>query len=503
MNINIKIKKNTVICFVLFLFIGLIEWTIGIILSENVNDLDYSFIMKIYEWSIIITVIISIYIWKKNEKTWLSPFIIFFAFFILFNMGQFIMWGGGIHYITKMSSELGVATHIRFMDHYTLMKIIFISLPSLTFFFAGAILSSELININKLETDMQNNDKFRINLKRIGIPILIISYIVAIYDTIKNVSIASTSGYTSLYYGTDMQEANTLVKYISYMFFPSIFATYIGFKCSKKSFVVLTLLILPYIIMNLLIGDRGSWIYFICLWAWCYFRFFDNKVKNHYTNEKKKKKTRILKLIIIATILLCLTTVFYKFREIGFQNITKTDVEEVLKDVRYIFIKPIFEMGQSARCLGIVLQDNLHEIWNGGNTYIAGITAMILPRIKLFFGFYDGYLENWFSQSYLHVKNYGLGFTAIAEAYLNGGKIFYPLYIFAFGFFIGMITKYKNFKNGTINYKLLFISLASTVTLITACRGSIELSLRKWFYGCIFILILNRILSSINKENKN
>ena len=493
-------RRNFIYAF-LFLGLAVCEWILGMVLYNNVDSLNYEFIMFVYEWLIVFTLVATCITWKKIQEFWISPYIILYLFLMIFNAGQFIMWAFGIHYVTRMSSELGVATHIRFMDHQTLMRIVFITLPAVTFFYFGTLVSTlgekkEQVTINEVK-----NILFQKWIKRIGICVLIISYLVAIYDTVSDFSFASLAGYTSLYYG-DTRSSSALLKYISYMFLPSFFATYVGFQCSKKAFKVLTILIIPYIAMNLIMGDRGSCIYFICLWAWCYSQFYSSNNHSKMSRyEKREKRKRVIKIIIIAIVLLIPTMIFYKYRDIGFNTITLDDIKMITSDMSYMFIKPFFEMGQSARCLGIVIQDNLNKIWDGGNTYIAGIVSMALPRIKLLFGFYDNYFENWFSQSYLGIQNYGLGFTAIAEAYLNGGMIFYPLYMILFGFFIGKITNYKA-AVGLINYKSLYFVLGSTVTIITACRGSIELSLRKWFYGCLLIYLIVNFLVNLQMKKR-
>lgn len=492
MQSNNKISK---IAFT-YLFLAFIFWVIGLFLDENVKNLSSDFVMFIYEWFIIVSGIVSFVIWKKIEGYWLSPFIIVFLFFLFFNAGQFIMWGFGIHYVTKASSELGVATHIRFMDVITLMRIMFVTFPSILFFFGGALLAKAYTKQTSSSISAVSFQKsFRYWLKNVGIVLFVVTYALSLYDTFSNFNQALAGGYSSIYYG-DAIVVNPVIKYLSYMFLPSLFAVFIGCGCTKKTFWILTILYLPYLVLNLLIGDRGSWIYFICLWAWCYLYFFGNHHKAKINRRQKRKNfKRFVFLGFVAIVALTLTTIFTKFREIGFNQITSDDVIEVLSDLSYVFVKPFFEMGQSARCLGIVLQDGLNETWNGGNTYLAGIVSMPLPRIKLYFGFFDGYFENWFSQSYMGIENYGLGFTAIAEAYLNGG-IFYPIYIILFGVFMGNVCQYKKMADGSINAVSLFISLASTITLITACRGSMELSLRKWFYGFVLIYLICYLLSS-------
>jgi len=474
---------------------GMIEWLIGIALSNKISNLNPNTVMPIYEWLIVITSILSVWSWKKATGKIFTPYVIFFAFLLVFNAGQFVMWAFGIHYVTRLSSELGVSRHIRYMDKQTLLHIMMITAAALNFFHSGALLigSMHLEKAGGASINLNQNEKIRIGLRYVGIVLLVVSYVISIYVSIYEMNIARVSGYTSLYYG-DSQITNPLIKYISYMFLPSFFAVFIGYKYSKKVFRVLSVVFLPYMLLNIIIGDRGSWIYFLCIWIWCYWTFFSNDGKD-YKQKLKNNKKRFIFLVIIGALSLTVVTIFVKFRDIGFQNISSRDIQEVVKDARYIFVKPFFEMGQSARVLGIVLQDNLHGKWSGGNTYLAGIVSMVLPRIKLWLGLNDGYLDNWLSQTYLGLKNYGEGFSAIAEAYLNGGEFFYPFYMFIVGGVIGKNTYFEINNESKQDYGKLFIALSSVVSLITICRGSVELSLRKWFYGCFVIWLLARLMA--------
>ena len=148
----------------------------------------------------------------------------------------------------------------------------------------------------------------------------------------------------------------------------------------------------------------------------------------------------------------------------------------------------MFEMGQSARVLGIIIQDNINETWSYGNTYIAAMASMFIPRVKVALGYPDFYLDNWISQTHLNLSNYGVGFSIVAEAYLNCGIVFFPIIMLFLGLFIGIITKcdYKRIKSPS----LMFFSLSSTGILLSIVRGSIELGLRKWAYGCIITFVI-------------
>ena len=492
------INRNIFYYSIFFTVISFIEWLAGDLLNTKIKSLDYAQTMKIYEWLIVFTVVLVFVSWKKVTGKYFTPYTIFYSFLAAFNAGQFIMWAFNIHYITQDAKELGVATHVRYMDSETLLKIIIITLPAITAFHAGALILSSIEHKKESpKKDFLENEKICAALKYVGIFFFIVSYAVSMYETVKNFSIAEKSGYTSLYYG-ETAGSNPIFKYLEYMFLPSIFAVFVGFKCSGKSFVVLSLAFLPYMLLNVIMGDRGSWVYFICLWIWCYWSFFYKKDASD-TEKRKGQRKKIFLLILTGAIFLSLVSVFVKFRDIGFNKITTDDMKEVFSDLRFIFVKPFFEMGQSARVLGIILQDNIHETWTGGNTYISGIISMPLPRIKLLFGFYDGYLDNWISQTHMHLKDYGIGFTAVAEAYLNGGELFYPFYMFIMGAFVGKLS-FINIKEGA-NYSGMFVCLASMVTLMTVCRGSVELSFRKWFYGCIVIWLLCKFIASTFKLN--
>ena len=494
---KVYINYNALVYGMFFAVLSFMEWMAGILLSAEIKNIDYAFAMKIYEWLIVITVVIVFVSWKKITGKYFTPYTIFYSFLTVFNAGQFAMWAFNIHYVTQYSKELGVATHIRYMDSETLLRIIAITLPAITVFHAGALIFSKAEhNDYSYQKDIFADERICIALRYVGIVFFAVSYAISMYETVVNFSIAEITGYTSLYYG-ETSGYNPILKYLGYMFLPSIFAVFFGFKCSRKSFIVLSLAFLPYMLLNVIMGDRGSWVYFICLWIWCYWNFFYKKDVND-TEKKRKQRKRLILLIVSGAIMLSFVSVFVKFRDIGFNQITADDMKTVFSDLRFIFVKPIFEMGQSARVLGIILQDNIHETWTGGNTYIASVISMPLPRIKLFFGFFDGYLDNWISQTHMNLKNYGLGFTAVAEAYLNGGEIFYPLYMFIIGAFIGRLS-YINIEEA--NYGKMFICLASMVTLMTICRGSAELGFRKWFYGCMVMWLICKFIASRVKLN--
>lgn len=457
---------------------SILLYMVGFIIFDNINKLsDHTIknLIYIYGWLGITISAYILYSYKKLTGNFFSLYTIFCLFIIIFNYGQFVLWAIGIHY----EGELGVTSFIRYMDNETLLRIEVITSSSILIFHIGALLSiiktkrpSNKIKEYKI-LDKNNDCKY---LKLICTIFLIVSSIVVIYDSYTNLGIALKYGYTSLYYGGYTSD-NILTKYISYLFFPSMIGYLVGNKFSKKSFCVVGLIFGIYMLINLLAGDRGNWIYYAIILFWCYIRYV-----------KKPSIKSVILYIVGGALILTMTSILVKFREIGFNNISARDIDEVIKNLKFIFIKPLFEMGQSARVLGIIIQDKLSESWMYGNTYIAGIISMVIPRMKVWLGFPDFYLENWISQTYLGLKNYGVGFSIVAEAYLNGGMLFYPFIMFLLGVFVGKFTD-VNINNSKKPIDMFF-KISSTGILLTIARGSIELSLRKWAYGVILILIV-------------
>lgn len=474
---------------ILSMISSIILFMIGIIVWNNIMSYDektLNLLIYIYGWVGIIVFIYSIFSYKIFNGKIFSLYLIFLIFMMIFNYGQFAFWSLGIHY----KGELGATNFIRYMDQFTILKIEIISSLSMMTFHIGALIS--MINNkkikNKRDVELINHNVFCNVLRKVCTITLIISVPIAIYSSFISLKFALENGYTSLYYGEDIQ-INPIIKYITYLFFPSIIGFLVGNKFSKSSFIKVGIIFGVYMTLNLLAGDRGSWIYYILVLLWCYI-----------TYRKKISMKMIIKYTVISCIILISTSILVTFREIGFDKITLQDIQLILKDLPYIFIKPFFEMGQSARVLGIIIQDNIHETWQYGNTYLSAISAMFLPRMKIFLGFPDFYLDNWISQTYLGLTNYGVGFSIMAEAYLNGGILLCPLIMMIVGYFIGVITRCDS--ESINNPCKMFISISSTGILLSMIRASLELSLRKWAYGVLFILVVTQLLAMISSKNR-
>ena len=424
---------------------------------------------------------------KDVQGQLFSPYFIFYCFLFVFNFGQFAMWSIGLH----DDGEMTVTRFIRFIDKQTALKMQVISLELLAAVHMGVLFSSKFHSKRLLDVD--NENCLRSAYKTIALPILIVSGIVNIVYVFIGFSGAMVYGYSAYFVDSLMPP---YLKYISYMFIPSFFLTLIAYDFSKKIFWILTLVFLLYDLPLFISGDRGSWVYFIGVWLWTYVAIVSKKNGNvNPVNSLYDDRTRGRKIFVSLIVLgglIYLGSLFFSVRDVGLSYISSYDFD--FSDLTQPFVHPFFEMGQSAVLLGVIIQDNLYQTWQFGNTYISEILGMVLPRISTLFGYEDFYLENWFS-SYLRMGNYGVGFSAFAEAFLNGGVLFSSLYMVCYGFFIGrnvLLAKGVNVQNSA----LLFFCLASTVVLIPTTRNSLQLYIRQYFWGIVFIQIISSIIAS-------
>ncbi|MGV1066409.1 O-antigen polysaccharide polymerase Wzy [Clostridium perfringens] len=414
-----------------------------------------------------------------------SLYFIFFLFLYIFSYGQFLMWTFGIHY----KNEMTVSHHVRYIDKDTVVRIQTVSLELLAIFHWGVLIVNRRYK-QKIKNKIENKQVINL-LKHLALPILVVSWVINLYYSISGFKEAAVLGYSALF----DQTMPPLIKYISYMFVPSLFLVLITRNYQKKYFYILTIFFLTYALPLLITGDRGSWIYFLGPWLWLYIRFV-NTPKG--TNDKLARRRTILSIILVMLILF-ISASFVSVRSEGYTAISSDSFS--LDDLYTPFVKPFFEMGQSARILGIIIQDSLDKTYQYGNTYIADILGMILPRIKVLFGFPDMYVENWMSTDYLNMVNYGVGFSAFAEAYLNGGLYFSWFYMLLFGMFIGKLTIICNDDVHRLPIKT-YLALSATTVLGPSVRATLDLWLRQFFWGSLLVLLIAKIVVAFSTNKK-
>lgn len=419
----------------------------------------------------------------RMQKCFFSLYMVFFLFLYVFSFGQFTMWAFGVHYV----SEMTVSHHVRFIDVDTVVRIQAVSLHLISVFHLGALISTRKYE-RRLQREIVRPNVIGI-LGTFALPMLIISGAINIYYTIICFKAAAVYGYSALF----DQHMPPIIKYLSYMFIPSLYLTLITRNYDKRWFYFLTGVFGVYSIPLMITGDRGSWIYFLGPWLWCYIK----KVNIHdgIVTSKQIRRRTITSVLLVFTVLF-ISSQFVSVRSVGYTAVTNDSFS--FDDLYTPFIKPFFEMGQSARILGIIIQDDLFHIYPYGNTYIADILGMVWPTLKVLLGFPDMYVENWMSSTYLRMENYGVGFSAFAEAYLNGGLFFSWVYMLLFGYFIGGLITIRD--EDTLKFPVkTFLALSAVTLLGPGVRATLDLWLREFFWGALFALLVAKAMDGLRR----
>lgn len=486
-------KKNTnfeviIASFIITIF-GYIAY-LSILSSIN-NNGDYDSQIFIFNWLGILLLVYVIGTWYKLTNTVLSPYTIFMLFFFLFNFGQCLMWAFGIH----NSSEVGqIVMYIDFgiANDADIIKSQVLTLISILMFHFGALSSYESKNrIKYTRKDrhrcLHENEDSR-SLKSIYYACLLVGIVVipiALYNSYSSLQVARVYGYSALYYSEVAKKGATISTLLSRMFFPCLIGLLIGSKFNKKIQKIVYIIFLIYLIINLLSGDRGSWIYRVFILIWlsnaCY---------------KPINFKSAAKFLILGITGLYITNVIVIFRNVGLSNISIESIFQTISFENSPIVSAIFEMGSSMQPT-IILQKYGWNVWPYNNTYILAIFGMITNKFISALGIPFELLSSWFSQEYLGIS-WGAGFSIIAEAILNYGPVVAPLFMILQGFIIASmiyIDKSICYRKRPLRF---FFAAATLDSFINITRNELHPTLKNWFYGVVifyfFILLVREFL---------
>lgn len=467
-------------------FIAIITYMIYISSIELINQND-DYTIAVYILSLI-GFLVGIFIlvsWKKTTGKYFSLYTIFMLFFFLFNYGQCLMWALGIH----MPDEIGKSNLYPgwgVASSSDILKTQLLTITSILMFHCGAILcfKGKLIINKKDKYDIEDNITLKIIFKVCFIISLVVIPI-TLYDTFKSLQIAQIHGYRALYYSDYARTGGTIGDILSRMFFPCIVGMLIGSKFSKNIRLYTYISFSLYLVLNMLAGDRGSWVYKIIILVWLSHTYY--------------KKIRLMKLsiyVVISIGAMYVIDAMVSLRNIG---ITLDNIVEVLAIENSPIISTIFEMGTSMKP-AIILQKYGWNIWPYNNSYILAMFTMVTNKVLQLLNIKVVTIGSWFSQEYLGIS-YGAGFSIIAESLMNFGTYFAPLALYAIGYFISSLIYLDigtNYKNKPLR---VFFAVSTLHSLLPLARGYFHYQLKDWFYGVLIIFFIIYGIKILNIKN--
>ena len=396
-------------------------------------------LMGVFGW---IQLLLSYYSWKCITGKLFVPYIVFLTAAYAFTFGQsFLDVFGFVDERRSLIRQCDIA-EIYEAQFYTLLFMMVFHLGGLVSFKQNVLNNSFFNNqINILEQQ---------SIKKIGVVLLIISTIPFIIKNIYSLMIVSTYGYIGLYDENLKIPGGAVITFFSDYFIPGMLCMLLASKRNrlKRMQIILTLALFVLVIMYC--GGRSQGVVLVAI----ILLYYHNFIKA--LSLKKWVIVGLLSILFVSSLsavahLRSGTRDNYFTSVINYQSETNP------------FFETISEMGASmypmARTISLIPSS---EDYRYGATYAYAISS-IIPNI----GFWERHpaainamLSEWLMEK--DNLSYGPGYSIVAEAYINFGKMgFVAMFIIGF-FFCKLLTSYNGNK-----YSLLSLLIALIFTYMS------------------------------------
>ncbi len=475
-----KLSRKKEIALVSYI-IALLGYVIYLLIFSRLDQVkDYSIHVYVLNWVGIFSFGYILLSWKKLTMRVFTPYIIFMSFFFFFHYGQPIMWAFGIHIPNEIGKQLlyqgfGVPTSLDILYAQTF------TILSMLMFHLGAVISHKKssFRMRKYKYRLMSEKKGEVTQDNASLKSILyvctliglISIPLQLFVSSRELIIALTYGYKALYYSEFASTSANSYSVFLFMFFPCLIGLLIGSKFNRKVSFFVYLVFGVYALLNLFSGDRGSWLYKTIILIWV------NHISYKPVNTKK-----FLRYLLLGFFGLYLVNAIVMVRDVG---ITIENVIDYLSFEKSTLITAFFVMGGSKQPM-MVLQKYGWDIWPHGNTYILALVGMVTNRIFDVLGIPFELLSSYFSQSYLGIS-WGAGFSIIAEALLNFGPYFSPLFMIILGWIITKITDLDLSIEYTAQPLRVFFAASSLEVLISINRNVVHIPIKSWFYGVVLL----------------
>lgn len=474
-----------------FLIIILFSFVSYMLLYSSVDQLSsdaVSCLKSILCWLGLFTLAFVIISWKANTDKFLTLYTLFMVFFFLFNYGQCFLWAFGQHFENEIGSislyrKVGVPTD------YDIVKTQLIVLISGIMMHSGAILSHKK-PIFRNETNEFFIEKSMVDRKYLYKFCGILCPLAAFseyYYQIRNFLNAKVYGYTGLYYNTDVQSVNVIFQILARLFFPSLIGLLMGSNYENKSIRRLVYILFGIdVLLSMMVGDRGGWLYALMLLLICHTIFY--------------KKLKIKDIFILGV-----SGYFGMISLIAIRNIRNhgVTIAGFLQSLSGALLDPISstltEMGGTMGVTTVFVMKGWN-IFPYGNSFLYGLLIAPTKRIISLLHLNYESISGWFSQSYLKISN-GAGFSIVAEVLANFGPYLLPIIMIIVGIIIQKITDLDSCDKD-IDVMPMFYKIITTSVIINISRNCFSYNMGEIIYTTLLFYILFSIYKGLTKTGR-
>lgn len=449
-----------------YVFFAIFLTTLIELLFRSEQQLDFN--LQGITYLVNIMFIVSIIAVAALERQWFNLKFIILMMVFLFNFGQLFLWSLGIHTNTEIG-KINLYANFPIPDKAQILDATIFSIYCYLALVLGMIFV-HLFQTGRRTIRVLDKAKIEKN-QTIAYKIsLLLSFIVVPLTFYKGVIILRQSlvyGYSTLYY-SDFS-VNPLIGRAEDYFFPVLVGLLLGsnYRKIKLSYALFCF----YLVLYLLAGERGNWLYKLLVLIWM-----------HHTYYTPIRWQRFLRLSLLGLFFLTIISAVVDLRNIGFSNLSLTDLANTFSLKENVFVRFIQEMGSSLGVSIIVLSLGQGMFSYFGNTYISSAITSFSTKIALMLGIEHVYLGNFLSQDILKIR-WGTGFNMFSEAFINGGKFGF-IYVFFFGCLFGYLTNDKKSFRGS------YIACIVTPIFCSMIRDSSLSGFRQLIQVVLFLVVL-------------
>lgn len=393
----------------------------------------------IYFCSVFLVVVFvwSLWSWYALTKSLFDPYVMFLIAAMLFNGGHAFLRilhldEGGV-----LEGGFISALHGAFSSEIAL-KTLFLVTLGLVAFHTGGLLSVPAYrrDLLKGKTIAESTPQTAYALRLIGWGLLAISLVPACLFLKDSIALASTSGYFATMAGDRVYGLAAALEKLAAFIVPATLFLLAGSKDHRFNITLSTLTMLGYSLALLFVGARHGAVMSLCAYAWVYHR-----------SIRPLPKALLLGAGTLGLFVVMPLVRAFRDDVVGEDRFSPTALFNAYLSIENPIAFLLAETGNSMRTVAYTVDSvPVYRDFDLGESYLYALST-IIPNLfwEVHPALAHGTLSQWLFQMAAPTMAdevggfFGLGFSFIAEAYLNFGWYGAPLALGIMGFLLGRL----------------------------------------------------------------
>ncbi|MGI8649118.1 MAG: O-antigen polysaccharide polymerase Wzy [Rubrobacter sp.] len=372
----------------------------------------------------------SLYSWKLASGGLFNPYGLFLISAALFNGGQIFLYLFAID-TSRLTSSLAISVPETFSQETVLLTVYLITL-GIVGFHTGGLLSVPLASRRGMRARsawLEDDRTTAFSLRLVGWGLLAVSAIPTIFLLQQTIAVVLSSGYLGIY----QQSFGSAVSILAAAIVPAAIFLLAGSRGITFNILLSTFIVIAYSLIQFSLGNRAGAAMFLIAYAWTFHR-----------SIRPLPTTALLGMGIFMMFVVFPVVRLLRGGTGGPRNLSFETLAETFSSIDNPLVSVFQEMGFS-----VITVAHTVEMVPGFRDFDYGVSYFygalgVIPSL-----FWDshptivhGTLASWLARTaepglVSVYPNWSLGYSFIAEAYLNFGWIGAPLALGVMGFLLG------------------------------------------------------------------